>query len=224
MERRPFGAQRDLELLVRRRRRRAGAARRDLHVLLAHGRDHVGRGEAELRQPLGIEPDAHRVAPLAEDDDLADARQPLERVDHVDQRVVREEERVARAVRREQVRHQRELRRLLAHRDAEAPHLLRQPRLGHRHAVVHVDGGDVGVAAELEGDGQVHLPVVRAGGRHVEHAFGAVDLFFDRQRDGALDHVGAGAGVVGRDLHRGRGDRRELRNRAAAGSRSRRPA
>ena len=206
-------AQREVELLIGRGRRRAGSARGDLHVLLAHRRDHVRGRQPELGQPLGIQPDAHRVAPLAEDPDVADPGQPLQRVENVDQRVVRDEERVTRAVRREQVRHQGELGRHLAHRDAEAPHLLRQTGQRHRHAVVDVDGGDVGVASELEGDGQVHLPVVRAGGRHVEHAFRAVHLFFDRQRDRALDHVGAGARVVGRNLHGRRGDRRELRDR-----------
>jgi hypothetical protein len=81
-----------------------------------------------------------------------------------------------------------------------------------------------GLAPELEGDGQAHLPVVGAGGSHVEHAFRAVHLLFDGQRDGALDHVGARAGVVGGDLHRRRCDRRELgdreqRNRDRAGQR-----
>ncbi len=208
----PLRSQRNLELNAGGRRRRSGAARGDLHVLLAHRVDHVGRREPERGEPLGIEPDAHRIAPLAEDVDVADAGHALERIEHVDQREVGEEERVARAVRREQIGHQRELGRLLAHGDAEPANLLGQARQGDRDAVVHVDGGQIGVAPELERDEHAHLAVVRARRRQIEHALGAVHLLFDRQRDRALHHVRGGARVAGRDEDGGRRDRRELRD------------
>ena len=194
-------------------RRSARAAGGDLHVLLAHRVDQIACRQPELGEAFRVEPDTHRIATLAEDADAAHARHALQCVEHVDVGVVREEERVARAVGRAQVRHEREVGRLLVDRDAEAAHLLGQARLRHRHAVVDVHRRDVGIAPQLEGDGQAHLPVVGAGRGHVEHALGAVHLVLDGQREGALDHVGTGAVVAGRDLNGGRHDRGELGDR-----------
>ncbi len=56
------------------RRRLADLARRDLDVLLGDGVLHVDGGDAEIGELVGIEPDAHRIAPLAEDLHVADAR------------------------------------------------------------------------------------------------------------------------------------------------------
>ena len=61
-------------------KRRAGRHRRlvehaggDLHVLALQRGDDVGRGQAERLQPVGIEPDPHRVVARAEHGDRADA-------------------------------------------------------------------------------------------------------------------------------------------------------
>ena len=70
-----------LEGRAGRRRRLADLAGRDLDVLLGDGVLHVDGGDAELGQLVGIEPDAHRIAPLAEDLDVADAGQALQRID-----------------------------------------------------------------------------------------------------------------------------------------------
>ena len=42
------------------------AADRRLHVLLLDRRDDVGRREVQADQPVGVEPDAHRVVERAE--------------------------------------------------------------------------------------------------------------------------------------------------------------
>ena len=70
----------DAELvhLPRRRRRLAEAAGGDLDVLLAQRLDDVVGGQAARRQAIGVEPQAHRVLALAEDDDVADARHALD--------------------------------------------------------------------------------------------------------------------------------------------------
>ena len=207
------GGERVLELLALGRGRLPDRARGHLLVLLAQHADHVLRVDPELRQLGGQQPDAHRVAPLTELRHLADAGQALEPIRDVDPGVVAEEEIVARAVGRDQVDDQREVGRLLRHAHALALHLLRELRLGDLHAVLDVDGGDVQVVADLERDRGAHAAVVRAVRGHVHHALDAVDLLLDRDGDGALDHLRARAGVAGRDLHGGRGDRRKLRDR-----------
>ena len=55
-----------LERRARRRRRLADLAGGDLDVLLGDRVLDVDRGEAEIGELVGIEPDAHRIAPLAE--------------------------------------------------------------------------------------------------------------------------------------------------------------
>ena len=52
----------------------------DLDVLLSERIGDVKRGEAAGGETAGIEPDAHGVLALAEDDDVADARDAFERV------------------------------------------------------------------------------------------------------------------------------------------------
>jgi hypothetical protein len=154
----PPGAQRDLPLQAFRRGLGPRHPGCQLDVLVPHRSDHVRRGEVELREALRVEPDPHRVAPLAEDPHVSHAGHPLQLVEHVDQRVVGEEEGVPRAIRRDQVHHQGEVRRALSHRDSEAAHLLREARLRHRDPVLHVHRRDVGVLTQLEGDGQASWP------------------------------------------------------------------
>ena len=54
-------------------RRLVEHARRDLHVLALQRGDDVAGGQAERLQPVGIEPDAHRIVAAAEHGDRADA-------------------------------------------------------------------------------------------------------------------------------------------------------
>ena len=68
-----------------------------------------------------------------------------------------------------------------------------QLRRGEAGAVLHVDGVDVRIGAEREGDGEGVAAVGAAGGLIVEHVVDAVDLLLDRLRDRGLDHLGVGA-------------------------------
>ncbi len=77
-----------------RRRRLADLAGRDLHVLLRDGVAHVKRRDVEIGELVRIEPDAHRIAPLAENLHVADARQALERIDDLEVGVVAERDRI----------------------------------------------------------------------------------------------------------------------------------
>ena len=111
---------------------------------------------------VGPEPDAHRIVRGAEERSVADARHAPQLVEHVQQRVVADVDRVVAAVRRRQGDHLQDRGRALLHRHA----LAAAPRRGSSgsgalHAVVDVDGGLVGVGADLEGDRESHR--ARAG-------------------------------------------------------------
>ena len=93
-----------------RRRRLADLAGGDLDVLLGDGVLHVDRGDAELGELVGIEPDAHRIAPLAEDLHVADAGQALQRIDDLQIGVVAERHGIDRASGENEIDDQHEVR------------------------------------------------------------------------------------------------------------------
>ena len=72
-------------------------------------------------------------------------------------------------------------------------------RLRQIDAVLHLDGVDVGVGADREGDVERVAAVVAAGRLHVDHVVDADDARLDRLRHRGFDHLGAGARIVGRD-------------------------
>ena len=106
----PDGIDLHLERRACGRRRLSDLAGGDLHVLLGDRVLHVDGGDAEVGELVGIEPDSHRVAPLAENLDIADARQALERIDDLQIGVVAERHRIDRSVRRGKVDDQDEVR------------------------------------------------------------------------------------------------------------------
>ena len=85
----------------------------------------VLRGQSARGELVRIEPDAHRVFARAEDVDVADAVDAREFVAHLEERVVAGEERIERAVGRDQVHDHRDVGRLLFRRHADALHFLR---------------------------------------------------------------------------------------------------
>ena len=77
-------------------------------------------------------------------------------------------------------------------------------------AVLDVDGGEVGIAVEIESGGDLADAVVVAGGGDVLHAFSAVDLLLERRGNGGLDGLGAGPGIDGGDSDLRRREIRKL--------------
>ncbi len=179
------------------------AARRHLDVLALDRVDHVGRGEIELGHPLRVEPDAHRVVARAEHLDVADAVQAGQHVLDLQRGVVGDVELVERPVRRVEMDHHHQVGRVLLGRDAAPAHLVRQLRLGDRHAVLDQHLRLVEVGAEREGDGDLDVAVSRRLGDHVEHVLDAVDLLLERRRHGLGHDLGRGARVARGD-HDGR--------------------
>ena len=143
-------------------RPRADAADRRLHVLRLDRVDDVGRGQLQTVEAVGVEPDPHRVVQPAEQGGLADARHARQLVEHVDGGVVGDEQRVLAVVLAVERDELQERRGFLLDRQALQLHLRRQLRQGGLHAVVDVDGVDVGIGAEREADGQRVAAVIAA--------------------------------------------------------------
>ena len=125
----------------------------------------------------------------------AHARHARQLVEDVDLGVVAQVERVVPAVRRDHVHRQQDVGRLHLHVDALLLHARRAVAAGQLHAGLHEHQRGVDVGADLEAHGERVLPVVRAGGRHVDHALHAVDLGFDRLADRVGHGLGARPGI-----------------------------
>ena len=160
----------ELERARLRHRRLVQHAGRDLHVLRLQRVRDVAGGEAERLQPVGIEPDAHRIVAPAERRDRADAVDAVELVDHLGGGVVRDEQRVARLVGRIEVHDHHQVGRALRRGDADVAHVGRHARQRDRDAVLHLHLRDVEVGAEVEGHVDLEAAVAGRVRRDVEHA------------------------------------------------------
>ena len=188
-------------------RRRADRAERGLDVLLRDGRDDLLGVHALRREPLRVEPDAHReLRPV--DRRLADAADTQQHRLDVRIGVVGNLQARHRPLRRAKREEAEEVRRLRADAAAELARFRRQLRLGLRQTVLHLHEVHVAVGLDLEGDAQLVLAVVRRVRRHVDHVIHAVDLVLQRRRDRVQHLAGVRARIGIRD-----GDlrRRELR-------------
>ena len=185
----------------------AERAGRHLHVLLAQRVQHVAGCQASGRELAGIQPQPHRVAPLAEDDHVAHARHALEGIADVQIEVVADVQVAVAVVPAEEADPAHEPGGHLGHGDSVGTDVGRHPPEGGVDAVLHVDGGQVVIARDVEGDRDGGDPRVGGRGGHVGHALDAVDHLLERRRDRALHRLRVGAGVEGRDRD---GRRREL--------------
>src|SRR5215831_10699969 len=186
---------------------------RDLQILCAQSRQYVAGAEVVCRNSVRIKPDAHGVLTGALELDIADTVQAREHVLHVQGCVVRQVQSVARFVRRVEVNGQKYAGYCLADLHAQALDVVRKSRQRILHAVLGQHLRDVEVSADLERDGNREVAVPGRLTAHVEHVLDAVDLLFERRRDGAGDGLRGGAGIGRRHLHGGRDDFRILCNR-----------
>ena len=142
---RALGLNIHLELLVVADRPRADATDRRLNVLGLDRVDHVGRRQAEVGQALGVEPDAHGVVELAEQQGLADARDAGQLIENVQRRIAGDEDRRELSVIAVEIEELQDRRRSLDDRQPLQLHDLRKLRQRGLDAIVDVDGVDVGV-------------------------------------------------------------------------------
>ena len=182
----------------------------DLEVLSPQRREHLAGTYVPGRDLVRIEPDPHGIFACAHKLHVTDTRQPRQRILHMQRRVVRHVEGVARAVRRVEVDGQQNVRRRLADLHAQPLHVFGQPRQRVLDAILRQHLGDVQVGADPEGHRDGELAVAGRLAAHVEHALDAVDLLLERRGHGACHGLGRGARIDGRDLHRRRHDLRVL--------------
>ena len=90
---------RELEGLIRGRRRHPHLPCRHLDVLLLDGVDHIARADAERLERLRVQPYPHAVLTDTENVDIAHPREPRQHVPQVDPGVVTEVELVVAALR-----------------------------------------------------------------------------------------------------------------------------
>ena len=193
-------------------RQRADRAGRRLDVLLFDRARDVRDREAELRELVRVQPDAHRII-RAEHHDVADALDALDLVEQVDIGVILEECTVIAAVLGVERHHVGHVVRRLARRDADRLDVGRQRRRRCRCVVLHLDGVHIAVRARLEDDLQAVAARVIGVRGHVIHALRAVDLLLDDLRDRIIDDGRRSARVRRADGNRRRRNLRVLRNR-----------
>jgi hypothetical protein len=188
-----------LELLFGVRGWLAELAGGDLDVLLGKGIGDVECGETAGGEEVGIEPDAHGVLALAEDDDGADTGDTLECIADVDVEIVGDEAGGERVIGGDEAGGEDEVGVGLGDGDAGVVDDCWETALRRGYAVLHVDGGDVEIVAGLEGDGDGGGAVVGAGGAHVTHALDAVDGLLEDDGDRGFNVLGVGPNVVAGD-------------------------
>jgi hypothetical protein len=196
-------------------RRLVEDARSDLDILPEQRLRYVLRGQVQRLQAVGIEPDLHGEVARAEHGDRAHAFEPRQHVLDLQVGVVRQEDRIARLVGREQVHHHQDVGRGLGDGDADLLHGERQARIGDGDAVLHLHLGDVEIDADIEGDGDGEAAVGAGIGGEVEHPLHAVHLLLDRGDHRLRHRLRARARILPGDVDDGRGDLRILRDRQA---------
>ena len=115
---------------------------------------------------------------------------------HLQCRVIRDVELVARRVRRAQVDHHQHVGRVLLHDDTEPLYLLGELRLRDSDAVLNENLCDIEIGAEGEGDRELQIAVRGRLAAHVEHVLDAVDLLLERGCDGIADDLRRAPGYV----------------------------
>src|SRR5664280_639339 len=155
--------------------------------------------------------DRHGILALAEDDDVTDTLNALERVAYIEVEIIADEEVVVLTFIGVEAGGKNEGAGVLGNGDAGGLHFRRQATEGAGGAVLDVDGSDVEIAIEVEGRGDAAGAIVAAGGAEVAHAFRAVDGLLKKSGNAALDGERVGAVVERADRDLRRRELRELR-------------
>ena len=169
---------------------RLDASRRDVHVLAPERGLDVGDGDAERGHHAVVEPQPHRIAPLAGDDHGGDTGQ-LGQAVHQPRLGQRGQLDLVVALAGERQPHDG-VRVRVALGDDRVVHLLGQVAACLGDAIAHVVGGDVDVDVQVELDRHDRGLLAALGG-DVLHAGDAVDAVLEDVRHRGLDDLRRGA-------------------------------
>ena len=173
-------------------------------VLLFDRVDDFLRGDVELGQLVGGDPDAHGVLACAEDGDIRNSGEPRQLVVQVDVGVVGEKKGVEGVVGGVEREKEKRCGCALLDSCSEFDDGRRQLRVGLSlpHLCEDLVVGRIGLHAEEHIE--CHAAVVGVDRIHVFHALDAIDLLLDRRGNRLLDRqrVGADVGRVHLDLRR----------------------
>ena len=175
-------------------------------VLGPDGIDDFGHGNTEVRQSVGLDPDAHGIVAGPQDSHLPDTSNAGQDVLDVDQGVISQKILIVAVPFGSQGDQHQDIGKRLFGGDAEAFDLLRQLGRGGRYPVLGKYRVHVRIGAHLEGGLDHHGAVVGIGGLHVNHVVHPVDFLFQRGGHGLLDTDGIGARIVGAHFDDGRRD------------------
>ena len=191
----------DLKALAVGRRRLAELSSSHLHVLLAQGSYHIRGGEFAAGHAHRVEPQAHGVFALSEDDYVAHAFDALQRIFEIHINVVADEEAVIAIVIGIEAGGKNEARAALVDADTGGIYFGGQPALHIGHPVLNIHRGQINVAADIEGGADAAGAIVAAVGGNVFHPLHAVNLLLQRCGHGSFHHLRACAVVETIDAH-----------------------
>ena len=137
VEQTSLGADCELKILAGGNGRLTDRAGGHLKVLLADGADDVTGRHVARSEFFRVKPDAHGVIARPKYRHISDTLNAGELILHLQEGVVAEIQLVARAVRRDEMRHHRKVGGPFRRGDTQAPHFLRQLRQRDGHAVLH---------------------------------------------------------------------------------------
>ncbi len=172
-----------------------------LAVLGLDGVADIGGGDAELGHFVGVEPDAHGVRLGNAEAGFPDAGQAAELVHQIDLRVIGEEERIVSLVVGDETNGDEEGGGDFFDGDTLALDLRRQAGQSDIDAVLGLDGSDVGIGAEFEGNVDDERAVVGHRRLVIEHPVKPDELLFDGLGDGLFQVECVAAEIAGGDLH-----------------------
>src|SRR6202163_4924377 len=187
----------DLEILAGHRRLGTNLPGGDFNVLFRERANHIVGGKKTASHANGVEPQAHGIFTFAEDQDIGDAGNTLQGVADIYIEVIAHEERGEAAVRRKDTGAEAKVLRGLGDCDSNLLDRVGETSLSSVDAVLDVNGGEVGIAADVEGRRNRTDAVVGAGGGYVFHALSTVDLLLEGRGYGGFDGLGTGSGIDG---------------------------
>ena len=189
------GADTDLKLLAWNCGLRTDLSGGDFDVLLGERAHDIGRGQGAAGHFFGIEPEAHGILALSEDENFGHAGNTLEAVANVNIKIIAHEERRVASIRREDGAAKDKILRTLLNGNSDLLDCIGEASLGGIDAVLNIYRGKVGVAGEIEGGGNRTHAIVGRGGSYVLHPFSAVDLLLEGCGDSRFDCLRAGSSI-----------------------------